>query len=271
MTTRTRVGPLTVRLPSVPGVPRRLRGKPYVVRQLLSEGEDNAKLAKSNKSARGYRTYGLSLAPADTSGYQLCPKSTPGCRKVCLYHQGLASVFESVNVARVAKTVAFMEHRPWFADRLRQEVESALRSCRRKGVKLAVRPNVLSDVAWERVFPWLFTDFPDVTYYDYLKVFKRAMSFAKGEGPPNYHLTFSRSESNERDCLQVLRKGGNVAAVFEPPFPSEWFGFPVIAGDEDDLRFLDPPGHVIALSPKGTAKKDASGFVVRRRELEVTP
>jgi len=35
----------------------------------------------------------------------------------------------------------------------------------------------------------------------------------------------------------------------------------VANGDETDLRFLDPAGHVIALYAKGNARKDESGFV----------
>jgi hypothetical protein len=36
---------------------------------------------------------------------------------------------------------------------------------------------------------------------------------------------------------------------------------PVVRGDDTDLRFLDMPGHVIALYAKGNAKRDRSGFV----------
>ena len=36
---------------------------------------------------------------------------------------------------------------------------------------------------------------------------------------------------------------------------------PVTRGDDTDLRFLDMPGHVIALYAKGNAKRDRSGFV----------
>ena len=36
---------------------------------------------------------------------------------------------------------------------------------------------------------------------------------------------------------------------------------PVARGDDTDLRFLDMPGHVIALYAKGNAKRDRCGFV----------
>ena len=44
--------------------------------------------------------------------------------------------------------------------------------------------------------------------------------------------------------------------------PTEFLGMKVVDGDQDDLRFLDPTGVVVALYAKGQAKKDTSGFVV---------
>jgi hypothetical protein len=35
-----------------------------------------------------------------------------------------------------------------------------------------------------------------------------------------------------------------------------------VDGDDSDLRFLDPPGVVVALYAKGRARLDTSGFVV---------
>jgi hypothetical protein len=52
-----------------------------------------------------------------------------------------------------------------------------------------------------------------------------------------------------------------VAAVFKD-VPDTWQGFPVINGDESDLRFLDPSGVIVGLKAKGDAKKDTSGFVI---------
>jgi hypothetical protein len=89
------------------------------------------------------------------------------------------------------------------------------------------------------------------------------VSFLDGKLPSNYSLTFSRSETNESQCLDVLARGGNVAVVFRSKtLPTHWNGFPVINGDENDLRFLDPKGVVVGLTAKGKAKSDTSGFVV---------
>ncbi len=63
--------------------------------------------------------------------------------------------------------------------------------------------------------------------------------------------------------------GGNVAVVWkitpsqwEQSRPQDWNGYPVLNGDETDLRFLDPPGSVIGLYAKGKGRKDKTGFVV---------
>ena len=55
----------------------------------------------------------------------------------------------------------------------------------------------------------------------------------------------------------------NAAVVYRKEYHKpKWQGYPVIDGDQDDLRFLDPKGgHIVALYAKGAAKKDQSGFV----------
>ena len=86
--------------------------------------------------------------------------------------------------------------------------------------------------------------------------------YLNGEMPRNYHLTFSRSESNDHQARLVLAMGGNVAVVFRNELPKQWEKRNVIDGDESDLRFKDPQGCVVGLVEKGDAKKDESGFVV---------
>jgi hypothetical protein len=57
-----------------------------------------------------------------------------------------------------------------------------------------------------------------------------------------------------------------MAVVFRDKnkIPATFKGMPVIDGDKDDLRFLDPNDqpYVVALYAKGQAKKDYSGFVI---------
>ena len=52
--------------------------------------------------------------------------------------------------------------------------------------------------------------FPDVQFYDYTKNWKR---FEK-QLPANYHLTFSRSETNHDKAMELLNSGINVAIIF---------------------------------------------------------
>jgi len=123
-----------------------------------------------------------------------------------------------------------------------------------------IRLNGTSDIGWERYT--VIQAFETTRFYDYTKSFQRMMAFLDGKLPSNYSLTFSRSETNEAQCLEVLKRGGNVAVVFRKELPTHWKGFPVINGDENDLRFLDPKGVVVGLKAKGKAKTDTTGFVV---------
>lgn len=235
-------------------------GSDYIVKTLLADGDSNAKLSKSDKSGKGYLTFGLSLAPAFTSGYNTCASSSPGCRAACLFTSGHGKA-HTVRDARIAKTLAFFEHRKSFINMLTGELVKAEAKATKKDMHCAVRLNVVSDIMWEQTE--IINMFPRIQFYDYTKHFKRMLNYCVGKLPPNYHLTFSRSENNHNDCLRVLSGGGNVTVVFDQKeFPKKWEGFNVVNGDETDLRFLDPAQSVIGLYMKGDGKKDKSGFVV---------
>lgn len=105
--------------------------------------------------------------------------------------------------------------------------------------------------------------FPNITFYDYTKNHKRMYKYLKNELPSNYHLTFSRSEDNDKVCMDILSKGGNVAIVFGVKnvndFPSEYKGYKVINGDETDLRFLDEDNVIVGLKYKLVTGKGTKG------------
>jgi hypothetical protein len=225
------------------------------------------------------------MAPASTGGVgNLCPHASPGCLALCLgWYSGQAGMLSNDQLetgsnatrnSRVRKARMFMHERKKFMHHMVRGIEACERKANRLGLKLCVRPNGATDIAWEGVYyPWsahlerpvnIFTIFSTVQFVDYTKNYKRMLRFCNHMLPKNYHLTFSRSETNEAECLEVLRAGGNVAVVFGGEFPSSYLGYPVFDGDASDLRHLDPRGHVIALSPKGRkARADGSGFVVR--------
>jgi hypothetical protein len=181
-----------------------------------------------------------------------------------LRRAGNAALYPAVLKSRIAKAQLFMRNRQAFLKEMTAGIRRACATAKHQKLKLCVRLNGATDIAWERLAPAIFADNADLQFVDYTKSPKRALEHARGQLPANYHLTFSRSETNEAQCLEVLAAGGNVAVVFAGEFPEHYLGYPVINGDDHDLRHLDGRGVVVALSPKGRkAKTDKSGFVVR--------
>ena len=238
---------------------------------LLTAGDRNTKLAKGEEYVM---TCGLPLMAhkAAGAGINMCEFASLGCIAGCLVRAGRAMIWNNINKGRTARTRAWKQMPELFIARLIYEIARWLIKAKAAGKRLAVRLNMFSDEAWERLIPQLFAMFPEVIFYDYTKDPKRAMKFARGEFPANYHLTFSRSENNERACRRLLKAGCNVSVVFDlgagknrKALPARWKGFPVIDGDQTDMRFADPRGVVVGLSAKrtrGFAKARAAGFFV---------
>jgi hypothetical protein len=227
--------------------------------------ESNQKIRKGEKL--GFFTVGLHLAPARLAGLDinLCPWASKGCEAACLNTSGHGA-FSSVQESRIRKTHFFWFSKAQFLKQLVSEIEAAKRKAARKSLTLAVRLNLTSDVMWETIEDesgkTIFQHFPETVFYDYTKSRKRMENFLTGNFPRNYSLTFSRSESNEREVKKISEAGGNVAIVFRGKLPSEWNGKRVISGDESDARFTDPRGVIVGLVQKGKAKHDETGFVL---------
>lgn len=218
--------------------------------RLLTPPGANTKLAKGS-----IPIYGLTLAPAGMSGYQLCPWRSPECEAACLGKTAGRSRFSNVQEARIAKTKYLMEHPYEFFRQLYEELQAA---SMKHSFEFAFRSNVLSDIPWEKIAPQLY-DFAEWNY-DYTKSFKRAMDSLNT--PLAYHLTLSYSGHNYEDCIMYLNAGGNVAVVFAGDLPERHWGVPVINGDLNDARFLDPVGGcIVGLKAKGKIDLD-SPFVV---------
>lgn len=216
----------------------------------------NTKLEKGSKL--NWNTKGLSLAPANLSGKQLCPHRSAGCEAVCLNTAGMG-VFSNVQEARINKAKFLIEKRADFLAALNKELQ-LLHKKALKGEKIAVRLNVLSDLPWHNMID--MSAFPALNFYDYTPNLARMIQFLNGELPANYHLTFSRKENNQAKVELVVAMGGNVAVVFDK-LPKTYLGKEVIDGDATDLRVLDPKGVIVGLKAKGKGKKDTSGFVVK--------
>lgn len=228
---------------------------------------NNYKTIKGDKKGE-YLTGILYLAPANTSGYQVCPASSKGCRQSCLFTSGNAARFKNVNQARIRKTKLFFENPSGFWFDLIYDIKRLQFEARYAGVKAAIRLNGTSDIDWENksvdngaglLANNIMKLFPDVVFYDYTKRTDR--DYGGENWPENYSVTFSLSEDNDIQASEMIDRGLNVAVVFKKTLPDTFWGLPVYDGDSDDLRFLDPENHIVGLKAKGKARKDESGFV----------
>jgi len=167
------------------------------------------------------------------------------------------------------------DNRAGFIAALKGEIAALIRKAKRRGLRPVLRLNGTSDLPWEKLAPEIFTEFPNLRAYDYTKSLRRAVAFAKGELPRNYHLTFSYSETNAAAAGIALAAGVNVAAVADGVKPGQRFALPglpearpTFSADRHDLRFLDRKatdgrGRIGILKAKGKARADKSGFVIR--------
>ena len=228
--------------------------------KLITDGDNVYKIRKSNEAGLGYHSGIMYLAPWQTSGIgNVCPYASDGCIKSCLFTSGRGAMY-SVQQARVNRTKFFYNHRDDFLQQLTNETEQFIKKCTKLNLIPSLRLNGTSDVPWHKFFD--MEKYPNVQFYDYTKSPSRMLQFLNGELPNNYHLTFSRSETNEKDAIEMKRAGGNVAVVFKPTIPLKWKRFNVFSGDKHDLRFLDPKHGICGLTAKGKAKRDNTGFTV---------
>ncbi len=183
--------------------------------------DKNAKIDKSNKSGQGYLSVLMHLAPYTLSGHNVCPQASAGCAAACLNTAGRGA-YQNVQDARIKRTKLFFDDRAAFMAQLKDELDAFVRKCNKLNLKPAVRLNGTSDLKWEELEKGLFAQYPMIQFYDYTKITKRMLRFCDGKLPNNYHLTFSRSESNDKAVKDVIDAGGNVAVVFHNELPRKW-------------------------------------------------
>lgn len=189
----------------------------------------------------------------------LCSHASPGCIADCLRYAGRLRMTPAIDAA-IWRTRLLVEKPATFFFQLWGELEKHMAKAEKRGLVPAFRPGGTHDT-WA-IELGTFRRFPQLQGYDYTKNPKRAWQFLRGELPPNYHVTFSRSETNERQARKLLDAGCNVAVVFRRELPETFWNVPVINGTEHDLRFLDKRPRIVGLLAKGKAKRDESGFVV---------
>ena len=232
--------------------------------------ESNNKIQKGVKL--GFHSMGIHLAPSTLSGFNTCAGASVGCASACLNSAGMGK-FSNVQQSRINKTKFFFKDKEKFMLTLADQLTRKIKSAERKNLKPCFRPNLTSDLPFEKIKikglkgKTLMELFPALQFYDYTKIPARMSAYLAGDLPANYCLTFSRNESkkNQKLCESFLKAGGNCAYVFKDKLPATYRGHKVISGMEHDLRFKDPQGQglIIGLLAIGDAKKDKSGFVIK--------
>jgi hypothetical protein len=248
----------------------------------------NPKMEKGVKY--GWTTEGVVFAPNVMAGLgDVCPFSSPLCTAHCLNLSGHAESggVEGVQLnCRRRRTLMYQHMRDAFMARI-----ASLIGHRQADAKnpYAIRLNVMSDLPWEAIkfyTPWgrEYITIPRlfevenrgrwcVQFYDYTKNCERYQNYLTGNFRPNYHLTFSLSEINALYAMYALAQGGSVTVVFDAraetksrpaePLPKRFCGFPVVDGDQTDLRFEDRKrfgiskngGFVVGLRLKGKKQR----------------
>jgi hypothetical protein len=223
--------------------------------KLLSSGSTNAKTAKNS-----IETLILYLAPftQNSKGINLCPKATAGCAAACLFTAGRGA-FSNVAQSRINRTEYYLHDRKAFLAQLAKEVNAQSK----KVPTLAVRLNGTSDIKLVEMLTLTHDIAPNVVFYDYTKIPSKAGNRKTSQGH-DYIVTYSFNEGKDAipNSLEVLNRGGNVAAVFRKELPDTFLGYPVIDGDQSDIMMLYNRGVVLGLKAKGKAKKDTTGFVI---------
>jgi hypothetical protein len=239
-----------------------------VVKRKPLLSSNNSKTVKGEKL--GYMTYIVYMSPFtdNSKGINVCSHASKGCADSCLVGSGFGGMFENVMIGRRNKTEYFLSNRVEFMNQLVSEITKVLKKHADKAI-VTIRLNGTSDLPFEKYKikdnKNIFELFPDVQFYDYTKNYLRFDKVL----PKNYHLTFSRSETNHTKSIEMLNRGFNVAMVFDK-LPSHYEGFEVINGDLDDLRFLDKKNVVVGLKYKKMTGKGAnnklaydSGFAIK--------
>lgn len=274
------------------GIVFRVEGKLFAGRwksrrPLLSA---NSKLRKLPGRAGRYRAIGLAMAPAAYSGKELCAWRTEGCTAACNGFWSGMNVTISTRLALIGRAILFNWYRSIFVEKLRTELRSFERLCRRTGVMPAVRLNVSTDVVYERQLPEIFAEFPGISFLDYTKALPRHRATL----PTNYQLCHSFNEkTTAADVEAIVAAGRNVVIAFDSSYaPSRglWGALPksvrftddsgrdftlsVVNGDRHDLRLADMDGRGVVVGLHGKSGRNrvekaiGAGFMLHHADGE---
>jgi hypothetical protein len=241
---------------------KRLTGLSY-----LGSVSTTVKHKKSKKY--GELTYSLYLAPAKSSGYEVCNGRTAECTRLCLNESGMNTMVRNdkgdmINRSRIIKTRLFFEDREFFMKWLIFEINAGITKAKKMGFAFSVRLNNTSDISPEEFQlngKNILQIFSDVKFYEYTKVAAR-VDLMKIYN--NYDVTFSYSGYNLTECQKMLLNKIRIAVVFKN-IPETYMGHKVINGDLYDMRYKDAEDIIIGLKYKRVRQKLTSDikFVIQ--------
>ena len=260
---------------------------------LLPSGNIRSFLGSSVKTMKskkeGLDTRVMYGSPHVESGWLTCPDAsglskvdgvvtvTPGvgCAGSCLIGSG-QMVYDQSRRSRILKTAVIKLYPEVARVLLDREIKKHHRSVMRRNeredtdVHTGIRLNGTTDINWTLVFPELFTQNPDVQFYDYTKAPIRARR--KALTVPNYHLTYSLVSSDPahvKRAADYMRAGINVAAVIlnraqvdRMLDAGSWLDRPVIDGDKSDARPFDPASGAWVLLYANGRFNPEDGFII---------
>jgi hypothetical protein len=214
------------------------------------------------------KSYGMTLAHADLSGFELCPWRTAGCTATCVLNNGNGR-YDSVQRAWLWRTDLWTSAPELAAYRMGWEIGKAVR----KYGHILFRPDVNSDAAWHRIMPAMGRT-PGVTVYGYSKNPAIISPTFIADG---FRYAYSWNErSNLARVADHLERGGKVAVVtsrrrgapIDPDAMRAFFSVSdsvtVADADATDEWMIGSGGIIGDLTAKGKARQliGVSGFVV---------
>jgi len=258
--------------------------------------------SKLRKGLGRYRAIGLAMAPWKFAGKgNLCGAASAGCIDACNGLWSGMNVTPSTRFALIGRARLYMEFRPLFLRKLREELANFEKLCIRTGRIPAVRLNVSTDIPWERIAPELFSEFRRIRFYDYTAYMAE---LGRAVLPSNYQLCHSWKETTSFAYVEsVLRAGRNIVVPFDSAYAParKLFGalpetvvflcretgreivVPVVNGDKHDFRMRETDGagvciglhgksgrgKVNAAVESGFMRHHAEGAKLRRRTIHV--
>lgn len=222
----------------------------------VSKQSSSAKAKKSDKKHTEYVNVILYLIAADYLGPKLCV-NFKNCKSGCLMWSGHGGNYNCTR-GRVLKTLGLLLYPAEFRARINSDAIAAKNKAKKLGKKLVLRLNGTTDLN-PKAFG-LDSD-PDIIRYEYTK----CLAYALKSNNSHIHYTYS-FYGNAKEAVAALKSGINVTIVLKKgqPLPVWAEDFKTVNGDDHDLRFLDPKGHIVTLTEK------TGGFSQSHRRTKLT-